>query len=438
MRKIVASLAVVATLSVGCSSSSGGGVGTPSAGPASGSAISTASSTGSNSSAEALARLCPGPGERSKPTKGGETPPSVRDVQALVEDVRGLRFRSDVDTEILGLAAFRRKLKQSSEITDEAYLDAQGRMLATMGAVPEGTDLSSVLDDFGNSQVIGFYDPATDELVVTSEGKLTPFDRLTLAHELVHAIEDQNFDLGFIEALAYRCEDDAARAALAVVEGSATAYSLNVVQEHFSAADKIEVALKATDPGEQFAIPESVPDFVVEYLTWPYLAGYRFVEFRRSRGGDAAVDGSIADPPASTEQVIHPAKYGVDQPQVVDVPDIAAVLGDGWKDLSVVDAGEDFISVYLQQGTDTAKAQAAASGWDGATIRSWAKGDSTVVVLGSVWDSQAEAEQFGTIVGKFAEDAGIFHEVIQVGDRVDVIYATAESLVDPAASALTG
>ena len=359
-------------------------------------------------------------------------------MQALVEDVRGLRFRSDVGTEILDLADFRRKLKQSSEVTDEAYLDAQGRMLATMGAIPEGTDLSSVLDDFVDSQVIGFYDPGTDELVVSSRGRLTPFDRLTLAHELVHAIEDQNFDLGFIEALTGRCRDDAARAALAVVEGSATAYSLNVVQEHFSAADKLKVALKASDPGEQFAVPESVPDFVVEYLTWPYLAGYRFVEFRRSRGGNAAVDGSITDPPVSTEQVIHPAKYGVDQPQAVDIPDISVDLGDGWKDLAVADAGEDFISVYLQQGTDAAKAQAAASGWDGATIRSWAKGDSTVVVLGSIWDSQAEAEQFGTIAGRFAEDASIFHEVIQVGDRVDVIYATSEGLVDPAASALAG
>lgn len=436
MRRVVAALAVTVLLSSACSTPGSDG-GTPTPTPT-GAVLTGRPSPAPNSSAEALARLCPEPGKPSTPSKGGETPESVKQVQALVEDVRGLRFRSDVNTEILGIAAFRKKLKQSSGVTDEQYLGAQGRMLATMGAVPEGTDLSKVLDDFGASQVIGFYDPGTNELVVSSGGKLTPFDRVTLAHELVHAIEDQNFDLGFIEKLSDGCRDDPARAVLAVAEGSATAYSLRVVEEHFSPEDKVKVVEKAADPGEQFAVPASVPDFVVDYLSWPYLAGFRFVEFRRSRGGETAVDELYADPPTSTEQIIHPAKYGVDEPQKVDVPDVASALGEGWKDLAVIDAGEDFISVYLQQGMDTPKAQTAASGWDGATVRSWARRDETVVVLGSVWESRSEAEQFGTAAGGFAEDAGIPHEVIQVGERVDVVYATSEDLVASVASALTG
>ena len=286
-------------------------------------------SPGPNSSAEVKARLCPKPGKAAKPAKGGQTPKSVKLMQALVEDVRGLRFKTDVNTEILDLAAFRRRLLASSPAPDREYLDAQTRMLEVMGAIPEGTDLTAALKEFGAAQVIGFYDPETNRMVSMGGERLTPLDRLTLAHELLHALEDQNFNLSFIDELSDACDDDAARAALAVAEGSATAYSFRVVEEHFSAADKLKVAEMATDPGGEFDIPASVPDFLVDYLTWPYLAGYRFVEFRRSRGGDAAVDELFVEPPSSTEQILHPARYGTEEPRFVDVPDIAAGHGGG-------------------------------------------------------------------------------------------------------------
>ena len=100
-------------------------------------------------------------------------------------------------------------------------------------------------------------------------------------------------------------------------------------------------------------------------------------------------------------------------------------------------AGEDFISIYLQQGMDTPRAQAAASGWDGGTARGWSNRDNAVVVLGTVWDSQSEAEQFGTAARVFAEGKDLPYEVLQVGDRVDVVYATSDALVQAATTALS-
>lgn len=442
MKRALALITAITLVTSGCSmlrreSAPSPGPATPSGSGASASPTAQVSPD-PNSSAEVKARLCPKPGKTLKPAKGGETPKSVRQMQALVEDARQLRFKTDVSTEILDLAAFRKRLLASSPSPDDDYLDAQTRMLEVMGAVPEGTNLTAALKEFGAAQVIGFYDPATDEMVSTGGERLTPLDRMTLAHELVHALEDQNFNLSFIDELSDACDDDAARAALAVAEGSATAYSFRVVEEHFTAEDKLKIAEMTTDPGQEFDIPEGVPDFIVDYLTWPYLAGYRFVEFRRSRGGDAAVDELFVDPPSSTEQILHPAKYGTDEPQAVDVPDIAPELGPGWKDLAVSEAGEDFVSIYLQQGMETPKAQVAASGWDGGTARGWSYGDQAVVVLGTAWDSQSEAEQFGSAARRFAEGKGIPHEVLQAGERVDVVYATSGALVEDATGALSG
>lgn len=286
MKRALALITAIALVTSGCSILRRESAPSPSPATPSGS-IAAASpaaqaSPGPNSSAEVKARLCPKPGKTAKPSKGGETPKSVKLLQTLVQDVRGLRFKTDVDTEILELAAFRKRLLASSPSPDTDYLDAQTRMLEVMGAIPEGTDLIAALKEFGAAQVIGFYDPATNEMVSTGGERLTPLDRMTLAHELLHALEDQNFDLSFIDELSDACDDDAARAALAVAEGSATSYSFRVVEEHFTAEDKLKVAEMATDPGGEFDIPKSVPDFLVEYLIWPYLAGYRFVEFRRS------------------------------------------------------------------------------------------------------------------------------------------------------------
>ena len=77
-----------------------------------------------------------------------------------------------------------------------------------------------MLDRVDQEQVLGFYDDRSKRLVVIRDaGVSRPLLELTLAHELVHALEDQRFGLDVGEGV----RDDEVLAEAALAEGTATA-----------------------------------------------------------------------------------------------------------------------------------------------------------------------------------------------------------------------
>src|SRR5207342_2689804 len=105
--------------------------------------------------------------------------------------------------------------------------------------------------------------------------------------------------------------------------------------------------------------------FIMQLQFWPYTAGQAFIDALDRRGGVQAVNGAIETFPLSTEQVMHPERYPNDVPQPVDVPDLSAQLGDGWRDLDVMTVGEAWLQTMLRLRLDHATADDAAAGWDG-------------------------------------------------------------------------
>ena len=87
--------------------------------------------------------------------------------------------------------------------------------------IPPGTDLKEVFADLYAGSVVGYYDTDTGEMYVLNDGEdPNPASKYTLAHELIHALQDQAFDL---DAFFPEDEenDDLARAKTALVEGDA-------------------------------------------------------------------------------------------------------------------------------------------------------------------------------------------------------------------------
>ena len=145
------------------------------------------------------------------------------------------------------------------------------------------------------------------------------------------------------------------------------------------------------------SVLDETPDVLVESLQFPYTYGLLFVQDLYEVGGWAAVDGAYADPPRSTEHILHPDRYRAgDEPQLVSLAPLTGTLGAGWRQVDEDTFGEFFTRYYLDQQIPGREAEAAAEGWGGdryAVHHRQADG-ALVMALHTVWDTPADAEEF--------------------------------------------
>jgi hypothetical protein len=189
---------------------------------------------------------------------------------------------------------------------------------------------------------------------------------ITLAHELVHALEDQRF------GLRERGEgaDDASLAASALAEGTATDVMLEYARRYFGAGDALALL------GTASRTSTKLPAYVEMSLLFPYEAGLRFVEALRGGSGSwRAIDAVLRGRrPRSAEQILHPDKYlGDERPVSVTLPDVGHALGTGWRRAGVSSVGEFDLRALFEVvggGPD----EAAAAGWGGGRFALWRKG----------------------------------------------------------------
>lgn len=369
----------------------------------------------------ALGRLCPrvpSPGGSAVPVEG-PTPPYVRAVQREVSDIRGLAFTKSVPVDAVTPAELVEGLEGSF---DSSYprdlMDRRSQAWATIGVIDPGTDIRAELEEFASGQVIGYYDTITEQLVFLGTDDPSPTELVTLAHELTHALDDQHFGLRAIERLGTRCRDDAFAAALAVAEGDATYVMLGYAQRNLTLDEQLSLGEGGGDTGD-------VAPFIVRLQAWPYTAGLRFVQALVGREGIEAVDRALAEPPVSSEQILHPESYPDDVPEQVDIANVGGRLGEGWRDLDVQEVGEGWLATMLGLRIDRARADDAAAGWDGGVYRAWSDGRRVAIVLSTAWDSTDDASVFATAMTDWISAGDGSGETRQRdGGRVDVLFAS--------------
>ncbi|MGH2635161.1 MAG: hypothetical protein ACRDHU_03330 [Actinomycetota bacterium] len=439
-RRIAGALLALGLLATACTSSGGpvdpglgsDGEGSGSAGVPTSPEVVPPPEVGPGSALAALHELCrlpkPQIGDGSGVPAEGPTPSTIASVMRQVEEIRGFEFSRPVVAE----PVTQQEIADGfSEYLDRAlpeeFYERRSAAWQTIGVIPEGTSIRDELFEYAGTQVIGYYDTVTGELVFIGEEDPSPLERITLAHELTHAIDDQRFGLETLDVLGAECRDEEAQAAIALVEGNATFFMLRWAQTFLSLEEQLEVG---TEAAEQSPPPSDIAPFISAIQEWPYFDGLTFVTRLESEGGLEAVDAAFAELPVSTEQIIHPERYPNDLPMPVDVTDLAGALGDGWKDLDVQVVGEMWLDLALGLRLDEASAAAAAAGWDGAIYRAWSKGEQVAVVLATVWDTEGDAAEFGDAMADWLADGGHAATVLPAeGPNVRVLFATdAEAL----------
>jgi hypothetical protein len=388
---------------------------------------------GPGSALAAARRLCGVPepdleGGTDVPAEG-PTPPVIEDVMGEVAELRGFDYAHPVVAQPVDQREIAEDLVAYADIAYPAE-QYERRSLAwdTIGVVPDGTSLRAAYENYGSTQVIGYYDTLTGELKFIGSQSPTPLERITLAHELTHAIDDQRFGLETLDLLSAECRDERSAAAIAVVEGNATFFMLRWAERFLTPEEQIRVGIEAA---QQDTSTEGIPPFIQRLQAWSYDQGLRFIGALESRGGLGAVDEAFEDLPVSTEQIIHPERYPNDAPTAVDVADLSGELGEGWQDLDVMTIGEAWLSLALGLRLDGSEAQESTAGWDGGIYRAWSDGRDAAVMLSTVWDSASDAREFAAAMQEWIDAGDDLGRVLEPGGTgVTVLFATDAGTLD--------
>ena len=342
---------------------------------------------------------------------------------------------------------------------DEEYPAAEARaderVLRAFGLIPEGMDLRKLYLDLYGEQIAGFYEPETDEMyIISSGGTLNALEETTYAHEVVHALQDQHYDLEKLRKPFEDENDDSLLAVTALVEGDAELTRGLYVRNDADLAAKIAEIRASELPSSR--VLETAPPIISRSLIFPYESGAIFNVSLWQKGGWDAVNRAYGDPPISTEQILHPEKYADqrDEPTEIELPNLAPALGPGWTRLEENLFGEFQTAVLLEGEEGAGDARQAAEGWDGDRFALYANGERDVVAWRSAWDGDQDAEQFAAALRAYDEarfdaayaeqdgalrlaDGGRVALIRRDGDRVSYVLAPDDELARKALDELT-
>jgi len=329
----------------------------------------------------------------------------VDDMLRTLSDITGWKVERTVPAEILSKDDFRKMVEEGVK---DAEGDKQTRAaeiaLKMFGLVPQDFNLAQESGDLLAEQAAAFYDYRKKRLFVLDSTKNDNEQLLALAHELAHALADQQHPLRKFINDADGDEQSTARQA--VIEGQATWLSWAYLSKKAGGRGEVPKALvdRLADgtgaSGDDFPVFTQAPLYIRESLTFPYTQGMRFQDAVYRELGPAAFERVFRDPPRSTQHIMHPETYLAGRMPVKPVlPHLEETAGKEARHFKILadgDVGEFDYSILLRQYIGDAEGREAASHWRGGVYRLYEhkKEKYPVLAHSSGWDSPEAARTF--------------------------------------------
>lgn len=312
-----------------------------------------------------------------------------------VSRVRQLPVRWRVDRAMISKTQFRHYLDQETadpKIKEEIAI--ANLSLQRLGVLGKGVDLERASKDSLTDMIGGFYEPGQRKLFIADWAQRDT-QRPVLVHELVHALQDQHFQ---IARLLKEHDADKALAQRALVEGDANLFMTDWIVRPKGV--RIEKLPQLTNDIMYSVSPAAFGMGVVAYDTsrflrrhamFPYEEGMRFAHAFYRTGGWGRISRLFRDPPVSTEQILHPDKYPREKPK--PVPALGELAG--FTKLDAGSFGEFSLRTLLEEAFGPRQAMAMAAGWGGDRLTVLRQGPGDVaLVYQSVWDTEKDAKEF--------------------------------------------
>ncbi len=344
-----------------------------------------------------------------------------RAFEKLLPGMRKIPFKTEVKRDVTAREELKNVLIKEidDEMTPGEFRAGEMGMKA-LGFFPKEFKLKEVMVKVYSEEIAAFYDTKTKTMHLIKEaeakdkkpltflerlmGKSQGFDKdenkTVIAHELTHALADQNFDIDSMQK-KIKHDDDRDLALSALIEGEATLTMLGAQQSDWEGDDISRMPAASLDRIFGFMIPlmpmfggkslREAPVILSESLIFPYFRGLVFCAKLTNDGGWEALNKAYKSPPLSTEQILHPEKYTTDPdaPTAVDLGKLDA--GPQWKELGRNVVGEMQLGVLLRRHGG----KKAAAGWDGDQFAVFEGSQGKLgLVWFSTWDSAPDAREF--------------------------------------------
>lgn len=349
---------------------------------------------------------------------------SVDRIFTFAAEDSGMPKHAAVKRQLVGKADVERYT--SGRLAKEEYTQrfAQEELsMKKLGFLPRDFNLREFLVKSTGQEVAGYYD---DETKTISLLNWVPADRQEpiLAHELTHALQDQNYDLRKWMKAAVKStgngvhgnetgNDDGATARKAVVEGQAMVvyvdYVLaplgrNLVDTPGLIYQMEEPAVKAVADSQ---LLHDAPMILRESGTFAYNDGLIFEgELLHKGGKEMAFAGAFARPPRNSHEVLQPEAYiNNEKLPPVGVPDLKGLLGGQYDVYDSGGIGEIDVRALLKQYGERRIADDVSSAWQGGAYVTFHRKDKTAsdvsettadlaLVYVSRWKTPQAAERF--------------------------------------------
>ncbi|HEY5477658.1 MAG TPA: hypothetical protein VIK11_13195 [Tepidiformaceae bacterium] len=325
----------------------------------------------------------------------GPLPASLQQIMNDVSTIRELSPPPTLNVQSVSRSQVPALVKRLLTDDDHRWFARTTTLYRLLGHLRKDQDYESVYLNFSGSDVLGLYSPVGHELwVVHDDGSNFDFDHLasqemqTLAHEMVHALQDYHFNLDAIDRSVTN-DLDTDLTATCVIEGDAVTYA-GIYADRFLAAPIASRLTLVSLPAASDA-----PASLTREFYFPYQDGAAWVEGVQAKHGAAGVDALLQQIPHGTAYVLHPERLDAGwQPASVSLPDLSASLGNGWARESGGTFGEFELRNYLQLHIPGGNAATVAAGWDGDHYDVYVNGSQSVAAFRLHFADTAGANSF--------------------------------------------
>ena len=358
----------------------------------------------------------------------------LNEIITATERIRGLKFLCEPKVVFLSRASLLERYMGEPSEGSFRGIDASGALQVLLGLVKPDVSPRQLQADRVRAFVGAFYNPETREVVVPiSAAGISRNTRLSLVHELVHALTDQHFNFRDTRNYLFNNNGDQFLAFSAVIEGDA-----NETTDRFSREEQA-LLNRASQPLPQSSnlrtstavasTPRSaIPQFLRDVSRFPYAYGSTF--WHSLVGGDEAgleatgldevsldetdigklsykdwqaVNNAYTNPPASTEQVYFPERYLLDAPLEVDHP-VAELSGYGLIDTDTWGA-ISFTVAFDQVLGREGPSRPAVEGWGGDRYSYWFNGSDVAMALTYRGDEASDAQELAEALSEYISAA---------------------------------